>query len=171
MQEFIEQILDLSLSLKSAYTETERFLRTKLLSASLALIQGARRAFVLHQCMVMACFVWALSFFTTGLILCFPWAFEPSYHPHPALLFSSATLGSSSLLIYFFWREKTWLKATGIQDLLDGLEKEVPPPALNRRELAALMDELLDEKLAKLARSRRAASEDREPEPVAARTG
>jgi hypothetical protein len=161
MQELIGQILELVSRLKSVYNEGERFLRARLLSASLAIIQGVRRAIIFQQCLMMACFVWAMSFFATGMILCFPWAFGSSHFIHPALVFSAGTLAVTSVLIYFFWREKTWLKGTGLQDMLDALKAEDAPPPINRRELAALLDELLDEKLEKLARSRGAASAEK----------
>lgn len=155
MGELIEQLLGLTLSMKSAYTECERFLRARALSASLSIIKVVRRAFILHHCTMMVCFVWGLSFFGTGLILCLPGTFEPASSLHPALAFSGITCLFSSAVLYLLSREETWLKATGLQPMLDALKKESPPtPQVDRRELAALMDELLDERLAKLAKSR-----------------
>ena len=166
MREFLEQVLDLTASVKSVYGECERFVRTRLLSVSLTLIQSIRQLVILHDCMMMACFVWALAFFSTGLILCFPWAFQSSFHVHPALAFSAGLLSLASAVIYYCWREETWLKAAGLQDILDALQKEEPRPAINRRELAALMEELLEEKFAKLAEGREAVAARSDPTPI-----
>jgi len=106
----------------------------------------------------MACFLWALSFFTTGLVLCLPAALGPGTSVRPMLLFSGGILALSSLVIYLCWREDSWIRVAGIQKMLDAQHKEKPHPPISRRELTSLMDELLDERLANLERNRRPAS-------------
>jgi hypothetical protein len=154
MGPLIEQLLELTLGFKAAYGECERFLRARALMASLSIIKVVRRAFILHHCTMMACFVWGLSFFGTGLTLCLLASGELTSVLRPALVFSAATLALSSALLFFLSRERTWLTATGLQPMLDSLQRDPPRPHVDRRELAALLDELLDERLAKLARSR-----------------
>jgi hypothetical protein len=152
MLDILAKILELSLSLKSAYDGAERFLRARLLAASFSILRGVRRAMIMHQCMMIASFIWAMSFFATGMILCFPWSLGGAFLIHPALFFSGGSLAATSLLLYLGWREETWLQATGLKDVLRTLEEPSSSP-VSRRELSALVDELLEERLAKLAKT------------------
>jgi hypothetical protein len=143
--------------------EGRKLLQLRLNALLLRVMRGLRRALLLQYALLIACFVWALAFFSAGWMLADRGMslFHGGGSWPPPFLFSLALLAVASLALFLTVRERAWSSALGIPETLaDWAESEKAPGPPTEQELSAIVERVLERKLAELAERRMEASKE-----------
>lgn len=151
MDKFFETII--TQLFKELYGEGERRIKLQALSAGLELVKGTRRVLIVLILFCFACFLSAISFFSTASVL-FDQLQAGQWNFHaPRLLFSLSIFLISTGLLWLTVREKKWLAAFRLKERIQDLEG-TPTPAqspvnqvITEEMIAKLIDQALEKKL------------------------
>jgi hypothetical protein len=149
MENVLKEFLDSSI--KGISLESQRLLKIKTFSLLLSALQVVRKIFLIQTGFHLICLVWALSFFSSGLLLFSENTFlEGTDRP---LWFSLGTFAFCTLLIWLVGREKTWIGVLGISDQLDNLlanqlrTPTSPAAPIDYEQIANIVDRIVDKKM------------------------
>lgn len=160
MQSLIEQFLQVFL--QNIYGEGQRRLKLKALSAGLRALNGVRKLILLQYVLMICCFLCAAGILGSSWILVSQWDSGELFILTLPLKFTLALTLLTAGTLYFTVRERTWIKAMNLERQIDALmttptetqesTPTVSSPGLTHEEVTSLVGQLLDEKLAALAR-------------------
>ncbi len=166
MQDLVERYL--AQLLEGTLGEGKRRLTLKAISMAIDALRGVRRLLMLQYTLMIACFLWAMSFFATGWMIAERWENSPLALT-PPFVFSTGLLGAVTAVLLISVNDWLWIRATGLQKKKDELvragRKSEGNGGMSREEMAlmigqvieAKLDRALDERLRSAAREERAA--------------
>jgi len=135
--------------------EGRNLLRIKTLGFSIQLVGGVRRLLIVQYAVMIACFTWALTFAGTVFALCLEFDRGGALHFGASAFHwvGAGMLALSTAVLWLSVREKTWLKALAIEEMIDQAMADAPravaPSAHD--EISRLVSRLVEAKLASMA--------------------
>ena len=154
MRDLIEKFL--GCYFKLFLQDAKNYLGLKAVSFALRILQGVRRLLMLQYLILVVCFVCALSFFATVLLLFAGW--DAGHLPGglPLTLFCGALFILSLTILHLSVRESIWMKASGLQTWVDAAgdsssdpvdESIVSSPVMTREEIENLIQSAVETRL------------------------
>jgi hypothetical protein len=140
MDSKFDQILELLL--RELMGQGERVLREKAYEGLLEVVKATRKIVLLQQLLTICCFLWSMSVFVSLFLISQQWG---HFHWTPELEFCVSAVSITTLVLYFTAREKTWTRAFRTRERPESFR------GISPEEVALIVDQVLDRKLAEIA--------------------